>query len=261
MKAVILCGGKGTRIQEASEILPKPLLPIGGLPVLWHIMKLYSHYGITEFILCLGFRGWKIKEFFMNLGAMTHDIVVTTGKNPSMQVLNGAEEAEWKITLADTGEEAMTGARLWKVKKYLQGDDHFCLTYGDGVSDVNLRELIDYHLGHNSVGTVTGVRTASRFGELHDVDNVVTEFNEKRSVTAGLISGGYMVFDNKRVWDYLWSDDNMVFEKEPLPAMTKDKQLRVYKHDGFWQAMDTMREYNMLNEMWNSGEAPWKVWK
>lgn len=261
MKAVILCGGKGTRIQEASEVLPKPLLPIGGLPVLWHIMKLYSHYGITDFVLCLGFRGWKIKEFFMNFGAMTHDIIVTTGSNPSMQVINGHEEADWKITLADTGEDAMTGARLWKVKKYLQGEDDFCLTYGDGVADVDIGKLIEFHRSHDGVGTVTGVRTSSRFGEIHDENQVITEFNEKRSVTAGFISGGYMVFDNKRVWDYLWSDDSLVFEKEPLPAMSKDRQLHVFKHDGYWQAMDTMREYIMLNDMWNSGDAPWKVWK
>ena len=260
MKAVIFCGGKGTRIRDVSEVLPKPMVPIGGKPILWHIMKMYSFFGINEFVLCLGYKGSLIKEYFLNINTINNDITVEIGKHNSVIFHNDIEEAEWKVTLADTGDDSMTGARLWKVRKYLEGEEHFCVTYGDGVSSVDIKKLVDFHKEQGKIGTVTAVRPSGRFGELFLDNNLVTHFNEKPQFSEGWINGGFMVFDNKRIWDYFWPEENLILEKEPLPAMVKDKQLAVFQYDGFWTGMDTLREYSILNEQWDSGKAPWKVW-
>lgn len=260
MKAVILCGGKGTRIRDVSEILPKPMVPIGGKPILWHIMKIYSHYGINDFILCLGYRGWMIKEYFLNFKAINNDFTIEVGKPNELHFHDAVEESSWKVTLADTGDESMTGARLWKIRKYLEGEKRFCLTYGDGLAGINVKALLDFHDQSGKLGLITGVRPAGRFGELNTDGITITHFNEKPQISEGWVNGGFMVLNNDKVWDYLWPDDKLVFEKEPLPAMVKDRQLGMFKHEGFWMGMDTLREYTILNELWDGGKAPWKIW-
>jgi glucose-1-phosphate cytidylyltransferase len=260
MKAVILCGGRGTRIRDVSELLPKPLLPIGNMPILWHIMKIYSHFGINEFVLGIGYKGWKIKEFFLNYKAMTQDVTIEFNNNNSMTFHDEVIERDWKVTLAETGEESMTGARIWKMRKYVEGDNHFALTYGDGVANVDIKKLIEFHNSNGKIGTITGVRPSSRFGEIVLQDSLITNFNEKPNVSEGWVNGGFMIFDAKRIWDYLWDDENLSFEKEPLSSLARDRQLVSFKHDGFWQCMDTFREYEMLNDLWKKGKAPWKVW-
>ena len=259
MKVVILCGGRGSRIRDASELLPKPMLPIGGKPILWHIMKLYAYHGFDQFVLCLGYRGWLIKEFFLNYSAMTNDVVVQLGRKRAVSIAGENEEA-WNVTLAETGETADTGGRVIAVRKYLENDDLFLLTYGDGVADVDLRELVAFHRSHGKVATVTAVRPPGRFGELGIAGDVVNEFNEKPQASGGFINGGFFVCDARRVWNYLDGGPSTVLEQDPMRRMAADGQLVAYRHGGFWQPMDTLREYTMLNEMWDSGRAPWKVW-
>jgi glucose-1-phosphate cytidylyltransferase len=261
MKVVILCGGRGTRIRDVSEVLPKPMVPIGGMPILWHIMKMYAHFGMTEFVLCLGYKGWQIKDFFLNYQAICHDFTLQLGAKPSLELHENVEEEGWKITFAETGEESMTGTRLWRVRKYLEGEKHFCLTYADGLADVNINALVEHHLKNQAVGTITAVRPSSRFGEVLMKDSRVTSFNEKPNVAEGWINGGFMVFDNSKIWDYLWDDEKLLLEQVSLPAMVKDGQLVGFAHQGFWLGMDTPREYDILNTMWASGKAPWKNWK
>ena len=260
MKAVILCGGQGIRLRDVTELVPKPMVSIGSHPILWHIMKIYSYYGVNEFILCLGYKGWHIKEYFLNYKTINNDFTVCLGEHNSVEFHNGTDEANWKVTLAETGEESMTGARLWKVRKYLEGDDHFCVTYGDGLADVNIGKLVDQHIQSGKAGTLTGVRPKSRFGEITIDNNDVTLFEEKPNVSSGWAHGGFMVFDGKKAWDFFWPDEGLILEKDPLPAMARDGQLGIYRHNGFWLGMDTMREYLYLNELWRSGEAPWKIW-
>lgn len=260
MKAVILCGGQGTRIRDVSEVLPKPMLPIGGLPILWHIMKIYSHYGVKDFILCLGYKGWLIKEFFLNYRAMTSDISIKLGEHKHVEFHGSSEEKDWNVTLVDTGEASQTGARLWRVRDYLKGEKSFCLTYGDSVSNINIKKLLEEFADSGKTGIITGVHPAGRFGEIKYDKGLVKEFTEKPNVEAGCINGGFMVFDNSRIWDYLREGDDLVLELEPLVNMTKDKELGVYAHKDFWQCMDTLREYNILNEMWKNKKAAWKIW-
>ena len=260
MKVVILCGGKGTRIREVTEVLPKPMVAIGGMPILWHIMKEYAHHNIKEFVLCLGYKGWEIKEFFLNYKTICHDFTLSLGDNQATTFHEDVAESDWRVTLADTGEDTMTGARVWRIRKYLQGEDHFCLTYGDGLADVDIEKLVEFHKKSGKIGTITAVLPSSRFGEIGLEDSMVTHFNEKPNVGKGWINGGFMVFDNKRIWDYLWPDDSLVLERETLPALVKDKQLAAYRHSGFWFGMDTPRELALLNEMWASNKAPWKNW-
>jgi glucose-1-phosphate cytidylyltransferase len=260
MKAVILCGGRGSRIRDISEVLPKPMTSIGGKPILWHIMKIYASAGINEFILCLGYKGWMIKEYFLNYQTINNDFTIELSNHNEIQFHNKIEESNWKVTLADTGEESMTGARLWKVRKYLENEDHFCFTYGDGVAGINIKELVNFHRKQGKIGTITAVRPTTRYGEMVIEHDLATHFNEKPLTTGGWISSGFMVFDARRVWDYLWADDDLIFEKESIPAMVKDKQLSAYTFDGFWLGMDTPREYYFLNELWDSGHAPWKIW-
>jgi glucose-1-phosphate cytidylyltransferase len=260
MKAVILCGGQGTRIRDANELLPKPLLPIGNKPIVWHIMKGYATHGVREFVLCLGYKGWLIKEFFLNYRAMTADLTVNLGKHAAVEILDGNGFEDWKVTLAETGEATQTGGRVAAIRRYVQNDDLFSLTYGDGVSDVDIRALVAFHKAHGRIATVTAVRPPGRFGEMRIAANAVEEFNEKPQATEGFINGGFFVFDAKRVWDYIVADPKLVLEREPLRRLAADGELMAYPHTGFWQPMDTSREYGLLNDAWATGKAPWKIW-
>ena len=260
MKAVILCGGQGTRIRDVSESLPKPMLPIGGKPIVWHIMKSYAAFGVTDFVLCLGHKGWLIKEFFLNYRAMTSDLTVSLARG-DLEFPSGSVSEDWRVTLAETGDSTMTGGRIAAVRKYVEGDEPFLLTYGDGVSDLDVGKLIAFHRAHGKIATVTAVRPPGRFGEMR-IDpghGRVTEFNEKTQTTEGFINGGFFVLDGRRIWDYLGSDPQAILEQEPLRHLTRDDQLVAFPHTGFWQPMDTFREYTLLNELWASGKAPWKV--
>ena len=260
MKAVILCGGQGTRIRDANELLPKPMLPIGGRPIVWHIMKMYAQHGVRDFVLCLGYRGWVIKEFFLNYKAMTADLTVTLGKHGAVEVIGRHDEEDWRVTLAETGEETMTGGRVAAVRKYVEGDEPFLLTYGDGVSDVDIGATIAAHRKHGKVATVTAVRPPGRFGEMLIDGGAVTEFNEKPQTSEGFINGGFFVLDGRRIWKYLGEDRATILEREPLRSLARDRELYAFPHTGFWQPMDTSREYGLLNDLWASGKAPWKTW-
>lgn len=259
MKAVILCGGQGSRIRDVSELMPKPMLPIGDRPILWHIMKSYAAHGIKDFVLCLGYKGWVIKEFFLHYRPMITDCTITLGRHTEVEYHHEIEEANWRVTLVDTGENTMTGGRIRRIRKYVEQDEHFCVTYGDGVADINFRQLIQTHQKSKLAGTLTGVRLAGRFGELEYAKGKVAKFKEKPAVTMGRINGGFMIFDSKKVWKYFEGDDSLILERQPLEKMAKAAQLGIYEHDGYWQCMDTPREYTMLNDLWNSGKAPWKV--
>ena len=261
MKAVILCGGQGTRIRDASEVLPKPMLPIGGRPILWHIMKIYASFGIKDFVLCLGYKGWVIKEFFLNYCAKMADITVALNKENSITYHSQCEEENWKVTLAETGEATQTGARVWNVRKYLDDCEYFSVTYGDGVADVDIGKLLKIHKKSGLLGTVTGVHPSGRFGEMEIKGNLISEFNEKPNVSAGLINGGFIFFNREVLDKYFRLGTDLILETEVLTKMVNDKQLGVYRHDGFWQCVDTLREYNILNEMWRTNKAHWKTWK
>ena len=262
MKVVILCGGRGTRLREETEFRPKPMLPIGNRPILWHIMKLYAHHRFADFVLCLGYKGHIIKEYFLNYKIMTHDYALRLGDPSSVKFLPGDDcpEGDWWVTFAETGEDAMTGARVKRIERYIDSDT-FMLTYGDGVADVNLSALVNFHREHGKIATVTAVRPSGRFGEIEVAANgMVASFAEKPQARGGLINGGFFVF-NRRVFDYLEDDDSFALEGKPLERLTKEGQLVAFVHDGFWQPMDTYRELSMLNAMWERGEAPWAVWR
>jgi len=260
MKAVILCGGQGTRIREASDSLPKPMLPIGDKPIVWHIMKTYASHGVHEFVLCLGYKGWLIKEFFLNYPAMTNDVTVSLGANPSVTIQGNRSEENWTVTLAETGDQTMTGGRVAAIRRYVENDPEFCLTYGDGIADIDIAGLIAFHRRERKVATVTAVRPPGRFGELRVDGTQVSEFAEKPQTTEGYINGGFFVCDSRRIWDYVGTDSRTVFEREPLQRLVADDQLSAFTHSGFWQPMDTLREFNLLNDLWSSGAAPWKNW-
>jgi len=261
MKAVILCGGRGTRIRDATDVLPKPLLPIGEKPIVWHIMKGFAVHGVREFVLCLGYKGWLIKEFFLNYLAMTTDVMVTLGQRDGVEYLGTHEEEDWRVTLAGTGDETMTGGRIAAIRRYVDADESFLVTYGDGVSNIDIGRLIEFHRTHGRICTVTAVRPPGRFGEMQIDGSRVTEFNEKPQTSEGFISGGYFVFDSRRVWDYIGENPAVILEREPLQSLTRAGELAAFAHEGFWQPMDTAREYTQLNELWASGRAPWKTWK
>jgi glucose-1-phosphate cytidylyltransferase len=257
---VILCGGYGTRIRDVADNVPKPMIPVGRYPILWHLMKYYAHFGHREFILCLGYKGDVIKEFFLNYEALTRDFTIRFGPAHSIEFTSGHDAVDWAVTLADTGLTAMTGARLKRVERYV-GDDDFMLTYGDGLGDVDLQALIDFHRSHGKVLTVTGVRPPGRFGELMaDTRGRVTEFNEKPQATGGRISGGFFVC-RREIFDYLNDREDLVFEQQPMRRLVADGQMMVHEHDGFWQPMDTHREYQLLNGLFETGTAPWVVWR
>lgn len=263
IKAVILCGGHGTRIRGVADDIPKPMVPIGDRPILWHIMKGYAHFGLRDFILCLGHKGWIIKEFFLNYKAFASDFTVALGVNAGVQFHNGVED-DWRVTLAETGEDTQTGGRLWQARKYLEGTDAFCIAYGDGVADIDIQRLIQFHKAHGRVVTVTGVRPPGRFGVMDTLQSdglfLVDNFEEKPQTTEGRINGGFFVADH-RLWDYLNGDPQLIFEREPLARLARDGELVMYPHDGFWQPMDTYREWRILNDLWTGGKPPWRVWR
>lgn len=259
IKVVILCGGRGTRLREETEIRPKPLIEIGEKPILWHIMKIYSHYGFKDFILCLGYKGDLIKEYFLNYEAMNNDFTIKLGKKDRITFHNRHLEKDWNVTLVDTGKDAQTGARIKRVEEYIDGDT-FMVTYGDGVGDINIKNLLAYHKKRKHIGTITGVHPSSRFGELVIREGRIKEFNEKPQVKEGFINGGFFVFD-RRFFRYLRAESNCYLEHEPLEGLGKSGQLSVYLHEGFWQCMDTQRELDILNELWRNKNAPWKIWK
>lgn len=258
MKVVILCGGKGTRLREETEYRPKPMIPIGDRPILWHVMRTYAAHGHTDFILCLGYKGDVIKDWFRNIHWMLSDVTLTIG-DPSVSFSTPIEERGWRVTLADTGQETMTGGRIKRIESYLGDDPEFLLTYGDGVGDIDITQSITAHRRSGRVLTLTGVRPPGRFGELEVADGRVTHFFEKPQASGGRINGGYFVA-NRSLFNYLDDDPGLVFEQGPLTALSRDGQLGCYAHNGFWQPMDTYHEFMMLNRLWDEGRAAWKVW-
>ncbi len=262
MKVAILCGGQGTRFREVSEAIPKPMAPIGDRPIFWHIMKIYAAHGCHEFVLLLGYKGECIREFFLNYAAHTGDATVeVSGKDSNCLVMNQPASEPWRVTLVDTGEKAMTGARLWRARRYLESDGVFGLTYGDGVGNIDISALKKFHQSHGKTATLTGVHPPSRFGELVVKGSTVAKFNEKPEKSAGYINGGFFVF-NADVFDrYLNDREDLVLEREPLQNMAEAGELMMYAHEGFWHHMDTPHEFELLNNLWKSGKAPWKIWK
>lgn len=260
MKTVLLCGGQGTRIRDVAEDIPKPMIPIGTRPILWHIMKNYATFGYNDFILCLGYRGQVIKDFFINYDMLTHDFTLKLGQPDSLEIKSRSTHEDWNVTLAETGLNAMTGDRLRAVRKYVADDETFMLTYGDGLSDIDIDRLLAFHREHGKIATLTGVRPPGRFGEIESSsDGQVLEFNEKPQATGGRISGGFFVF-NRKIFDYLPDEDGLVLEETPLRRLVMDNQLMVHHHDGFWQCMDTYRDFKYLSGLWETGQAPWKNW-
>jgi glucose-1-phosphate cytidylyltransferase len=256
MKAVILAGGLGTRLSEETSVKPKPMVQIGGRPILWHIMKMYSSHGISDFVVCCGYKGYVIKEYFANYFLHMSDVTFDM-QNNTMEVHQRNAEP-WKVTLVDTGADTMTGGRLRRVREYLGGDD-FCFTYGDGVSDVDISESIKFHEKQGTLATLTAVQPPGRFGALSLSKNIVTGFQEKPQGDGGWINGGFFVLSPK-VIDYI-SDDATSWENEPMEQLANEGELSAYYHDGFWQPMDTLRDKDNLEDLWQSGEAPWKAWE
>jgi glucose-1-phosphate cytidylyltransferase len=260
MKVCILCGGYGTRIRDVAENIPKPMIPIGSYPILWHIMKYYASMGHDQFILCLGYKGDSIRDFFMNYRSHTTDFSIDLSGRAPIEYHNTETVEKWNITLAETGLNAMTGARIKRVKKYLDSEENFMLTYGDGVGDIDIRKLLDFHKSHGKILTVTGVRPPGRFGELQcNEAGRVTEFNEKPQTTGGRISGGFFVC-RKEIFNYIDDSDDTIFEQTPLRSLVADGEMMVYRHDGFWQPMDTAREFQLLNTLYSQRKAPWVIW-
>lgn len=257
MEVVILCGGKGTRIRDVSEIIPKPMLLIGGRPILWHIMKHYGHYGFERFHLCLGYKGEIIKQYFLNYNYLTSDFTIGL-KDRRIDIHRSGQIEDWSVSLTDTGQESMTGHRIKQLRDRIAGDV-FMVTYGDAVSTVDLRALLDFHLAHGRTATVTGVHPHGRFGELSLDGDRVSSFKEKPESRQDYINGGYFVF-NRTVFDYIGDSEDETLEREPMAALVDAGELMVFRHDGFWQAMDTQREYEMLNSMMRRGDAPWLLW-
>ena len=260
MKVVILAGGFGTRISEESGIRPKPMVEIGGKPILWHIMKLFSFYGLNEFIICCGYKGYMIKEYFSNYFLHMSDVTFDL-RNNEMKVHRKSSEP-WKVTLVDTGENTMTGGRIKKIADHISNET-FCLTYGDGVSNVNIRELINFHHEQKALATLTAVRQPGRFGAftLHDNDSKISSFREKPKgdgIDNAWINGGFFIVDPKAI-NFI-TDDSTVWEKEPMEILAKNGDLFAYRHEGFWQPMDTLRDKYLLEDLWDNGDAPWKVW-
>jgi len=256
MKVVILAGGFGTRLSEETDIKPKPMIEIGEKPILWHIIKIYSYYGFNDFIICLGYKGYIIKEYFSNYFLHQSDVTMDLEKN-SMEILQSKAEP-WKITLVDTGLNTMTGGRIKRVQKYIN-DETFMLTYGDGVGNINISELFEFHKKHNKFATVTAVQPSGRFGALNlERDNVLA-FQEKPQGDNAWINGGYFVLD-PQVFNYIEGDETL-WERKPVENLAKDGELMAYKHSGFWYAMDTLRDKNYLEQLWQSGRAPWKLWE
>lgn len=256
MKAVLLAGGLGTRISEESAIRPKPMIEIGGKPILWHILKIYSQFGITDFVICCGYKGYVIKEYFANYFLHMSDVTFDMQHN-RMEVHHKTAEP-WRVTLVDTGEDTLTGGRLRRVREYV-GDDEFCFTYGDGVADIDIGALLAFHRASGRLATLTAVQPPGRFGVLDIREGAVKSFQEKPSGDGSWINGGFFVL-NPKVIDYIDGDDT-IWERAPLERLASEGQLGAYFHEGFWQPMDTLRDKNHLESLWASGKAPWKVWK
>jgi glucose-1-phosphate cytidylyltransferase len=256
MKAVILAGGFGTRISEESSLRPKPMVEIGGFPILWHILKLYSTHGITDFIICCGYKGYVIKEYFANYFLHMSDVTFDM-KGNKMTVHDSVAEP-WRVTLVDTGEATGTGGRLKRIARYVEGEEAFCMTYGDGVADVDITASIAFHRAHGKCATLTSIQPVARFGALGISDTEVHSFHEKPGDEGGWINGGFFVLSPK-VFSYI-TDDKQMFEREPIESLVVDKEVHAFFHRGFWQAMDTVRDKQYLEELWNTGRAPWKTW-
>ena len=257
MKVVILCGGLGTRMREETEFRPKPMVEIGGRPILWHIMKLYAHHGFDDFVLCVGYKGQIIKDYFLNYEAWNRDCTITLGDHKSVEFHGGHLETGWRVTVADTGQDTMTGGRVKAVERYVDGDE-FMVTYGDGLADVDLRALLAFHREHGKVATVTATRPLSRFGVVDlDDESVVRRFREKPT-SDDWVNSGFFIF-NRTFFEYL--DPDSVLEREPLEELAREEEIVAYRHDGFFRPMDTYRETLLLNELWAAGKAPWAVWE
>ena len=256
MKVALLAGGLGTRLREETEFRPKPMVQVGNRPILWHIMRNYAHFGYKQFVVCAGYKGEIIKEYFREFQSEVSDFTVTLGKNHSIDFHDSYVEDGWKVTVSDTGSATMTGGRLYKVRKYIE-DETFMCTYGDGLADVDLGKLLDFHKSHGKIATVTAVRPVSRFGVLDLAASGEVEHFREKPQADGWINAGFFVF-NRKVFDYL--DENSVLENEPMIALAAAGHLMAFRHDGFWQPMDTFREFSMLNELWDSNSAPWKLW-
>ncbi|HVF75628.1 MAG TPA: glucose-1-phosphate cytidylyltransferase [Acidimicrobiales bacterium] len=252
----MLCGGLGTRLREQTEFRPKPMVEVGGKPILWHIMKIFSHYEIRDFVVCIGYRGDVIKEYFLDYEARNNDFTISLGRSHEITFHDQHQESDWRVTVADTGLETQTGGRVKRVERYIDGD-RFIVTYGDGLADVDITKLLEFHESHGRLATITTVRPLSRFGVL-DVgpEGEVQRFREKPQVD-GWVNAGFFVFE-RAVFDYL--DEDCVLERDPLERLAKEGQLAAYRHEGFWQPMDTYRESQLLNDLWSEG-APWRVWK
>ncbi|MHB8519337.1 MAG: glucose-1-phosphate cytidylyltransferase [Limisphaerales bacterium] len=257
MKVVILCGGLGTRLREETEYRPKPMVPIGGRPILWHIMKYYAHFGHKEFILCLGYKGEVIKDYFRNYHWNTSDVTLRLGRSPKIVYHTQHDEEDWTVTLVDTGQETQTGGRLRRALPFVDSDT-FLFTYGDGLTNSNLQESIAFHQAHGAIASVTAVKPTGRFGELAIDGQTIVAFREKPDQERAFVSGGYFVL-NKGIGGYL-DDDSCVLERGPMEKLAREGQLKAYCHLGFWQCMDTYREQELLNKLWQTGQAPWKVW-
>jgi glucose-1-phosphate cytidylyltransferase len=250
---VILAGGQGTRIRDVNSISPKPMLDIGGRPIIWHIMKRYANYGFKRFVICLGDT---IKSYFLNYRAIMSDFTIKLGDPKNIRYSNSIDELDWEVSCVDTGMNTMTGGRIWRARDYLDCDQ-FMLTYGDGVADIDILDLYKFHLSHGRMGTVTAVHPPGRFGDLFVEDKKVISFSEKRQTTEGLINGGFFVFQREFINKYLDDNENLIFERDPLENMAREGELMSYIHNGFWQCMDTSRDYNYLNDLWNTGQAKW----
>lgn len=257
MKVVILAGGFGTRISEASHLIPKPMIEIGDKPILWHIMKYYSHFGYNEFVICCGYKQYVIKEFFADYYLHMSDVTFDFSNENKMTIHNNTSEP-WKVTIVDTGLNTMTGGRIKRVREYL-GDEPFMVTYGDGVSNVDINALVDFHFSHGKTATITAIQPGGRFGMLDiDESETIRCFKEKSKEDGGWINGGFMIL-NPEIMNYI-SGDDCIFERYPLETLAQEGQLKAFKHDGFWQCMDTMRDRELLEKYWYNGQAPWKVW-
>jgi glucose-1-phosphate cytidylyltransferase len=259
MKVVILCGGLGTRLREETEFRPKPMVKIGTKPILWHIMMIYAHYGLKKFVLCLGYKGEIIKEYFYNYEIYNEDFSVHFGEKKRIELLRQNQTPDWNVSLVDTGEQALKGARIKRIEPWIDGDE-FMLTYGDGVANIDIPRLLEFHRRHGKIATVTGVRPPSLFGELQVLGDKVELFAEKPQTSSGLISGGFFVF-SRRLFDLLTTDDTCDLERGPLENLAREGQLMVYNHRGDWACVDTYRDLQHLNHVWNSNQAFWKVWE
>ena len=259
MPVVILCGGKGTRLREETEYRPKPMVEIGPQPILWHIMKIYGAYDLERFILCLGYKGWEIKQYFLRYKEMHSDFTIAMDGGQPLRFHNDVGSESWAVTCAETGAETATGGRLWRVRRYVEGSPTFCFTYGDAVGTVDIDALIEFHLAQGRIATVTGVHPTSRYGEMRVDGGRVVEFNEKPTLAEGVVSGGFFVFQ-REVFDYLNDDPDLFLEQQPLQRLARDGQLSVYLHEGPWYPMDTYRDYLLLNELWKQQSPPWKIW-